>query len=138
VEADTPIELSGLSALKETAHEEVLADAVRSSKDLSQHEASAIHTGMLLERNSWEFYHRAAERATQPDEASLYTQLEEWEKVHLHVLEKAYDLLKERIWAENRFARSSPAQVGCLLLSRSGVLRERRVHHRIDSSQREW
>ncbi|MCE5193659.1 MAG: ferritin family protein [Candidatus Cryosericum sp.] len=104
VEADTPIELSGLSALKETAHEEVLADAVRSSKDLSQHEASAIHTGMLLERNSWEFYHRAAERATQPDETSLYTQLEEWEKVHLHVLEKAYDLLKERIWAENRFA----------------------------------
>lgn len=104
VEAGNQLDISGLSALKETTHDEVLADAVRSSKDLSQHEASAIHTGMLLERNSWEFYHAAAEKATQPDEVSLYGQLEEWEKLHLHLLEKAYDLLKERIWAENRFA----------------------------------
>jgi rubrerythrin len=98
------LDISGLEALKETAHDEVLADAVRSAEDLSQHEASAIHTGMLLERNSWEFYHAAAAKATQPDEASMYRQLEEWEKLHLHILEKAYDLLKERIWAENRFA----------------------------------
>lgn len=98
------LDISGLEALEETTHDEVLADAVRSSKDLSQHEASAIHTGMLLERNSWEFYHAAAGKATQPDEASMYRQLEEWEKLHLHLLEKAYDLLKERIWAENRFA----------------------------------
>jgi len=104
LEAGTPLDISGLSALKETTHDEVLADAVRSSKDLSQHEASAIHTGMLLEHNSWEFYHAAADKATQPDEASLYRQLEEWEKLHLHLLEKAYDLLKERIWAENNFA----------------------------------
>lgn len=98
------LDISRLEALEETTHDEVLADAVRSSKDLSQHEASAIHTGMLLERNSWEFYHAAAGKATQPDEASMYRQLEEWEKLHLHLLEKAYDLLKERIWAENRFA----------------------------------
>jgi len=104
MEAGNQLDISGLSALKETTHDEVLADAVRSSKDLSQHEASAIHTGMLLERNSWEFYHAAAKKATQPDEVSLYGQLEEWEKLHLHLLEKAYDLLKERIWAENRFA----------------------------------
>jgi|GEM_PF-860471 rubrerythrin len=104
VEAGTQLDISGLSALKETTHDEILADAVRSSKDLSQHEASAIHTGMLLERNSWEFYQAAADKATQLDEASLYRQLEEWEKLHLHLLEKAYDLLKERIWAENRFA----------------------------------
>ncbi len=104
IRAGNMLDITGLGALKETTHDEVLADAVRSAKDLSQHEASAIHTGMLLERNSWEFYHAAAEKATQPDEAALYTQLEEWEKLHLHLLEKAYDLLKERIWAENRFA----------------------------------
>jgi len=104
VQAGGMLNITGLGALKETTHDEVLADAVRSATDLSQHEASAIHTGMLLERNSWEFYHAAAEKATQPDEASLYRQLEEWEKLHLHLLEKAYDLLKERIWAENRFA----------------------------------
>jgi len=98
------LDISGLAALKETTHDEVLADAVRSAEDLSQHEASAIHTGILLERNSWEFYHAAAAKATQPDETSMYAQLEEWEKLHLHLLEKAYDLLKERIWAENRFA----------------------------------
>jgi rubrerythrin len=98
------LDITELAALKETTHDEVLADAVRSATDLSQHEASAIHTGMLLERNSWEFYHAAAEKATQPDEASLFRQLEGWEKLHLHLLEKAYDLLKERIWAENRFA----------------------------------
>jgi rubrerythrin len=104
VQAGSMLDITGLSALKETTHDEVLADAVRSATDLSQHEASAIHTGMLLERNSWEFYHAAAAKATQPDEASLFRQLEEWEKLHLHLLEKAYDLLKERIWAENRFA----------------------------------
>jgi len=104
VQAGSMLDITGLGALKETTHDEVLVDAVRSAKDLSQHEASAIHTGMLLERNSWEFYHAAAEKATQPDEVSLYKQLEEWEKIHLHLLEKAYDLLKERIWAENRFA----------------------------------
>jgi rubrerythrin len=104
VQAGSILDITGLAALKETTHDEVLADAVRSAKDLSQHEASAIHTGMMLERNSWEFYHAAAEKVTQPDEASLYRQLEEWEKLHLHLLEKAYDLLKERIWAENRFA----------------------------------
>lgn len=104
VEAGSMLDIHGLGALKETTHDGVLADVVRSSKDLSQHEASAIHTGMLLERNSWEFYHYAAEKATQADEVALYRQLEEWEKLHLHILEKAYDLLKERIWAENRFA----------------------------------
>jgi len=98
------LDITELGALKETTHDGVLADAVRSATDLSQHEASAIHTGMLLERNSWEFYHAAAEKAIQADEASLFRQLEEWEKLHLHLLEKAYDLLKERIWAENRFA----------------------------------
>ncbi|HEY5485082.1 MAG TPA: ferritin family protein [Candidatus Cryosericum sp.] len=104
VQAGSMLDITGLGALNETTHDEVLADTVRSATDLSQHEASAIHTGMLLERNSWEFYHAAAEKATQPDEISLYKQLEEWEKIHLHLLEKAYDLLKERIWAENRFA----------------------------------
>jgi rubrerythrin len=104
VQAGGMPDTTGLAALKETTHDEVLADAVRSATDLSQHEASAIHTGMLLERNSWEFYHAAADQATQPDEASLFRQLEEWEKLHLRLLEKAYDLLKERIWAENRFA----------------------------------
>jgi len=104
VQAGSMLDITGLGALNETTHDEVLADAVLSAIDLSQHEASAIHTGILLERNSWEFYHAAAEKATQPDEVSLYKQLEEWEKLHLHLLEKAYDLLKERIWAENRFA----------------------------------
>ena len=104
VQAGSMLDITGLGALSETTHDGVLADAVRSATNLSQHEASAIHTGMLLERNSWEFYHAAAEKATQPDEVSLYRQLEEWEKLHLHLLEKAYDLLKERIWAENRFA----------------------------------
>jgi rubrerythrin len=104
VQAGSMLDITGLGALKETTHDEVLADAVRSATDLSQHEASAIHTGMLLERDSWESYHAAAEKATQPDEVTMYGQLEEWEKLHLRLLEKAYDLLKERIWAENRFA----------------------------------
>jgi len=44
------------------------------------------------------------EKAGEPDEAAMYRQLEEWEKLHLHLLENAYDLVKERIWAENQFA----------------------------------
>jgi hypothetical protein len=50
----------------------------------------------------WLFY--GGVTGSLPDEVSLYRQLEEWEKLHLHLLEKAYDLLKERIWAERRFA----------------------------------
>ena len=48
VQAGNMLDITGLAALKETTHDEVLADAVRSATDLSQHEASAIHTGMLL------------------------------------------------------------------------------------------
>jgi hypothetical protein len=57
---------------------------------------------LQLEIEGWLFYRDAT--GTRCDEASLYRQLEEWEKLHLHLLEKACDLLKGRIWAENRFA----------------------------------
>jgi hypothetical protein len=55
-----------------------------------------------MEIEGWMFYRGVT--GTLRDEASLYRQLEECEKLHLQLLEKAYDLLKERIWAENRFA----------------------------------
>jgi rubrerythrin len=98
------VTLDDLASLAEGKHAAVLLDAVRSAPQASQHEASALHTGMLLEENSWRFYHEAGSKATSNDLRKIYETLEEWEKTHLHLLQHAYNLLKERIWAENRFA----------------------------------
>jgi rubrerythrin len=98
------VDLAGLASLAEGKHAAVLLDAVRSAPEGSQHEASALHTGMLLEENSWRFYHEAGHTSASDAMRSIYATLEEWEKTHLHLLQQAYDLLKERIWAENRFA----------------------------------
>jgi len=98
------VDLGGLASLAEGKHAAVLLEAVRSAPEASQHEASALHTGMLLEENSWRFYRDAGSESTSDALRTVYATLEEWEKTHLHLLQQAYDLLKERIWAENRFA----------------------------------
>jgi rubrerythrin len=104
VAAGKAIDLSGLKGMGVEDRSRFFADSIRKAADISQNEASAIHTGLLLEQNAQAFYREAAEKAGDPDEKELYRRLADWEQVHMRTLDAAYTDLKERIWADNRFA----------------------------------
>lgn len=98
------MDLSGLKGMSVEDRSTFFADSIKRAEEFSQNEASAIHTGLLLEQNAQAFYRAAAEKAEDPDEKELYRRLADWEQVHVRTLDAAYTNLKERIWADNRFA----------------------------------
>lgn len=67
------------------------------------YEYSAIATGIILEKNSIDFYRREKEDAESSAEKELYEELEKWEEKHYEMLNKEYNDLKVRFWDENRF-----------------------------------
>jgi rubrerythrin len=98
------LDLAALRGMSAGGREAVFAEAMRRAGELTQNEASALHTGILLEKSSIDYYTRAAAAAVDPAEVELLTTLIAWEQVHLSTLEDAYGVVKERIWADNRFA----------------------------------
>ena len=98
------IDLSRLKGMSVEDREKFFADSIKKAKDFTQNEASALHTGLLLERSTLEFYREASEKAGGAEEKELYRLLADWEQVHVRTLDSAYTELKERIWSDNRFA----------------------------------
>lgn len=98
------IDLSGLKGMSVEDRSRFFADSIGKAAEISQNEASAIHTGLLLEQNAQAFYREASEKAGDPDEKELYSRLADWEQIHMRTLDAAYTDLKERIWADSRFA----------------------------------
>ena len=66
--------------------------------------ATAISTGMILEKNSVLFYSEQAKKATDPNVKHLFEELAKWEEGHLNMLTKEYNDIKERFWEDNRFS----------------------------------
>ena len=93
-----------LKAMSVEDREKYFAGSIRKTRDFTQNEASALHTGLLLEENTLMFYREASDKAQDPDEKELYRVLAEWEQVHVRTLDSAYTELKERIWSDNRFS----------------------------------
>jgi rubrerythrin len=104
LDAGKEMDLTGFKGISAEDRSAFFADSMRSMKEPGQSEASALHAGLLLERNSVQFYKSAAENSQDPKERELYTALRDWELVHVRTLEAAYNEVKERIWADNRFA----------------------------------
>jgi rubrerythrin len=99
-----PVDLSGLKGMQVEDRSALFAGSVRRAREIDQSEASALHTGLLLERNAHAFYRDAAERASDAGEKELYATLRDWELVHVRTLEAAYDEVRQRIWSDSRFA----------------------------------
>jgi len=65
---------------------------------------STLIPGMMLEKNSMEFYHKQGEEAETDEEKELFKKLENWESKHYQMLLNQYDELKIDFWQANRFS----------------------------------
>lgn len=67
---------------------------------------SALHVGFMLEKDSMDFYRRAAEQTDEPELKKLLEALAKWENKHLDTLEKAYDIARDDWWEHQGFSTS--------------------------------
>lgn len=65
---------------------------------------SALHIGIMMEKDSMDYYRKAAKKTGIPEVRNLYHKLADWEGQHLEKLEKAYDFAKEEWWSRQGFS----------------------------------
>ncbi len=78
-------------------------DKLRNSGGLT---VSALHVGIMMEKESMDYYHRAAAEASIPELNRLLEALAEWEGKHLERLEEAYDFARNDWWEQQGFSTS--------------------------------
>ena len=81
----------------------IFLDSIKNITGHFMNESSLLHTAILIEKNTFDFYNEASKRAEDKEEARLFSSLAEWEKSHLDVLQSAYDIIREKIFADQRF-----------------------------------
>lgn len=81
----------------------IFSDEFRQKLQGKNIEFSAISTGLILEKNSVEFYREQKEKSTMDELKRLYSELESWETVHYNMLLGEYNDLKALFWEANQF-----------------------------------
>ena len=66
-------------------------------------EMAALSIGILLEKNSIEFYKKSAQGTDEKDVRMLFNYLADWEGEHLRALVSQQKYLQEDYWTEARF-----------------------------------
>jgi rubrerythrin len=89
--------------LETTSESPIFSEAFKGRLDQSHFEMSALSIGILLEKNSIDFYKRSAQEAEESDIKQLFAYLADWEGEHLRALVKQQKLLQEDYWTEARF-----------------------------------
>jgi rubrerythrin len=67
-------------------------------------EVSALHIGILMEKESMDYYRLAAKNTQVSAAQDLFEKLAQWEQAHLERLERAYEVAREEWWAEQGFS----------------------------------
>lgn len=67
-------------------------------------ELATFGAGLLMEKNSIDFYKQASKEAVTPEAKKLYEQLVKWETVHLDKLEKIHEMLQNEWWEKQQFS----------------------------------
>ena len=67
-------------------------------------ELSSIHAAILLEKNSMDFYSKAAAESEHEFAQILFQKLAKWESSHMDILEKIYDSVRDDWWDRQRFS----------------------------------
>ncbi|MBU1050095.1 ferritin family protein [Candidatus Bipolaricaulota bacterium] len=67
-------------------------------------EMAALSIGLLLEKQSFEFYTQQAKAADDANVKAFFQELASWEDGHYQMLLKQDEALKDEYWIENRFA----------------------------------
>ena len=83
--------------------DKIFSDDFRANLKGKNFEFSAVSTGMLLEKNSVNFYRKQKENSITEKEKELFETLEKWEEEHLRILEREYNDIKEKFWIDNKF-----------------------------------
>jgi rubrerythrin len=92
--------LNGEKPLNKT----IFSDDFRKNLVGKNYEFSAISTGLILEKNSMEFYGEHKEKARDPKVRDLFAELEKWETAHYEMLLGEYNDLKQQYWEANNFS----------------------------------
>ncbi len=89
--------------LETTSESPIFSEAFKGRLGQSHFEMSALSIGILLEKNSIDFYKRSAQESEESDIKQLFVYLADWEGEHLRALVKQQKLLQEDYWTEARF-----------------------------------
>ncbi len=82
----------------------IFSDEFKQKLEGKNYEFSAISTGLLLEKNSVDFYREQKEISIDENLKKLYSELEKWEQEHYNMLLNEYNDLKEAFWEANKFS----------------------------------
>jgi len=93
-----------LERINDEVKEKFFLDSIKVAQNQTITESSALHIGILLEKNSYDFYTDAEKESEDPEEAKLYSELAEWELNHLNILQSAYKVVREKIFADQNFS----------------------------------
>lgn len=99
--ADTKVELRMKRAL--TGDSPIFSSAIKKNIKQAHYEMSALSIGILLEQNSVSFYESQAKAVEDAEARTLYTQLADWERGHLHALTQQENALKADYWSAAGF-----------------------------------
>lgn len=89
--------------LESTSESPIFSKEFKGRLDKSHFEMAALSVGILLEKNSIDFYKKSAQEIEEKDVKMLFAYLADWEGEHLRALVKQQRLLQEDYWTEARF-----------------------------------
>jgi rubrerythrin len=89
--------------LDTTSESPIFSREFKQRLDRSAFEMTALSIGILLEKNSIDFYKHSAEGAAEKDAKMLFRYLADWEGEHLRALVNQQKYLQEDYWTEARF-----------------------------------
>jgi rubrerythrin len=89
--------------LETTSESPIFSKEFRERVQQAQFEMTALSIGILLEKNSIEFYKKAAKESEDKEVRMLFDYLADWEGEHLRALVQQQKFLQEDYWTEARF-----------------------------------
>lgn len=89
--------------LETTSESPIFSKEFKERVEQAGFEMTALSIGILLEKNSIEFYKRSAQQSEDEEIKMLFNYLADWEGEHLRALVKQQKFLQEDYWTEARF-----------------------------------
>lgn len=89
--------------LETTSESPIFSKEFKERLDKSSFEMAALSVGILLEKNSIDFYKKSAQEIEEADVKMLFNYLADWESEHLRALVNQQRYLQEDYWTEARF-----------------------------------
>jgi rubrerythrin len=89
--------------LEGTSESPIFSKEFKNRLNQAHFEMTALSIGILLEKNSIDFYKKSAQESKNKDIKMLFNYLAEWEGEHLRALVNQQKLLQQDYWTEARF-----------------------------------